>query len=230
MPALQQHYATFFNESDMDTLVSAGINHIRVPIGFWALIPTTGDEPYVNAGQMNQVGNLMQCALSVIPSRSASDQAQMGLQAQHARPARRALDPSAHRTSLTRAQLHGMPGNQNGEQQSGHNTSSINFCACRIVMPCAMLIRCTDNSTNQARADATLKAALAFVQASPYSSVISGISACNEPRPFDSQTNLAALRGYYDVRRPGRYRARIEPFTALLRYAQRRRDPHDLSP
>lgn len=34
--ALQQHWSTFFTESDIATLSSAGFNALRIPIGYWA--------------------------------------------------------------------------------------------------------------------------------------------------------------------------------------------------
>ena len=49
---LNQHFQTWITESDIDLLEKHGINHVRIPIGFWALIPTEDDEPYVNGTQL----------------------------------------------------------------------------------------------------------------------------------------------------------------------------------
>ncbi|KAK0525057.1 hypothetical protein OC834_005301 [Tilletia horrida] len=57
--ALQDHYKTWFVESDLDFLQSYGVNTVRIPVGFWALIPTVSGEPYVNAGQMDYLGQLL---------------------------------------------------------------------------------------------------------------------------------------------------------------------------
>ncbi|KZT57888.1 glycoside hydrolase family 5 protein [Calocera cornea HHB12733] len=77
--------------------------------------------------------------------------------------------------------LHGLPGSQNGEQQSGHNTSDVRFY----------------QPAYQTRSDATLQAALDWITASPYRSVVSGIEVCNEPRP-NADDNFAVLRSYYE--------------------------------
>lgn len=66
--ALTEHFNNFVTEEDIQTLYEhvrphlrpplhaqrltfspeQGINHLRIPTGFWAWIPTTDDEPYVN--------------------------------------------------------------------------------------------------------------------------------------------------------------------------------------
>lgn len=50
--ALQQHYAEFITEADFDMMLSHGINHVRIPTGFWTWIPVVNGESYVNAGQL----------------------------------------------------------------------------------------------------------------------------------------------------------------------------------
>ncbi|KAE8212651.1 hypothetical protein CF327_g3741 [Tilletia walkeri] len=82
--ALQQHYQTWFVESDLDYLQSYGVNTVRVTLGFWALIPTTRNEPYVNAGQLDYLGQLltwlhkrgMYCVISLhgLPGSQSGDQ------------------------------------------------------------------------------------------------------------------------------------------------------------
>jgi glucan 1,3-beta-glucosidase len=59
--------------------------------------------------------------------------------------------------------LHGMPGSQNGLQQSGHNTSDIQFW------------------NQQDRADATIQAAINHIHNSTYRSVYTSLAICNEP-------------------------------------------------
>lgn len=34
--ALKAHYANFVTEGDFDTMLAHGINHVRIPTGFWA--------------------------------------------------------------------------------------------------------------------------------------------------------------------------------------------------
>jgi glucan 1,3-beta-glucosidase len=112
-------------------LKQQGFNHLRVPIGFWALIPLANGEPYVSTGQLDQLEKLAGWAYDN----------QMYIM----------LD------------LHGMPGSQNGLQQSGHNTSDIQFW------------------NQQDRADATIQAAINHIHNSTYRSVYTSLAICNEP-------------------------------------------------
>ncbi|KAK0519096.1 hypothetical protein OC835_007645 [Tilletia horrida] len=57
--ALQTHQTNFIAESDIDAMQAVGVNMVRVTLGFWALIPTVSPEPYVNAGQMDQLKKLL---------------------------------------------------------------------------------------------------------------------------------------------------------------------------
>ncbi|KAK0532078.1 hypothetical protein OC835_003453 [Tilletia horrida] len=57
---LAEHHKNYIQESDLDELVEYGLNTIRVPLPFWALIPTTGNEPYVNASQLDRLSDVMQ--------------------------------------------------------------------------------------------------------------------------------------------------------------------------
>ncbi|KAK0550580.1 hypothetical protein OC846_003595 [Tilletia horrida] len=59
IPTLQAHYNSFIKESDIDTIKSMGMNMIRVTLGYWAVIDTPG-EPFVNAGQLDQLRKLME--------------------------------------------------------------------------------------------------------------------------------------------------------------------------
>ncbi|KDN52690.1 glycoside hydrolase family 5 protein [Tilletiaria anomala UBC 951] len=56
---LEQHWSTWVNESDFDTLLSVGVNHIRIPLGFWTMIPTTGGEPYINTTQLDHLEQVL---------------------------------------------------------------------------------------------------------------------------------------------------------------------------
>ncbi|KAI9504306.1 glycoside hydrolase superfamily [Coemansia spiralis] len=82
---LYQHWASWVQESDLSTLANININTIRIPIGYWALMPNLS-EPYVQ-GQIPFLKNILSWAgkyrLRVI------------------------LD------------LHGVPGSQNGFDNSG---------------------------------------------------------------------------------------------------------------
>ncbi|KAJ5085863.1 hypothetical protein N7532_010634 [Penicillium argentinense] len=47
---LSQHWASFITQDDFNQIAAAGMNHVRIPIGYWALTPIEGD-PYVD-GQL----------------------------------------------------------------------------------------------------------------------------------------------------------------------------------
>lgn len=47
---LNQHWATWITQEDFTEIASMGLNHVRIPIGYWALNPLPGD-PYVQ-GQL----------------------------------------------------------------------------------------------------------------------------------------------------------------------------------
>ena len=43
---LEAHWASFITQGDISEIASRGLNHLRIPIGYWSVIPTPG-EPYV---------------------------------------------------------------------------------------------------------------------------------------------------------------------------------------
>lgn len=47
---LSQHWSSFVTADDFNQIAAAGMNHVRIPIGYWALTPIEGD-PYVD-GQL----------------------------------------------------------------------------------------------------------------------------------------------------------------------------------
>ena len=47
---LNNHWNTFITQDDFNAIKNAGLNHVRIPIGYWALAPLAGD-PYVQ-GQL----------------------------------------------------------------------------------------------------------------------------------------------------------------------------------
>lgn len=44
---LNEHYASWVTEDTFKRLRDLGLNHVRIPLGFWALGKLTADEPYV---------------------------------------------------------------------------------------------------------------------------------------------------------------------------------------
>ena len=47
---LSQHWRTWITQDDFRQIAQAGLNHVRIPIGYWAVAPAVGD-PYVQ-GQL----------------------------------------------------------------------------------------------------------------------------------------------------------------------------------
>ncbi|KAH8679968.1 1,3-beta glucanase [Tricladium varicosporioides] len=57
---LTQHWASWITEADFKEIASFGLNHVRIPIGYWALNPLAGD-PYVQ-GQLPFLDNAIKWA------------------------------------------------------------------------------------------------------------------------------------------------------------------------
>ncbi|BGP50348.1 hypothetical protein JCM10450v2_006267 [Rhodotorula kratochvilovae] len=91
--ALTAHWDTWITEKDFDMMIEYGINHFRLPTGFWAWIPTIEGEPYLN------------------------DQALYQAQIE------KILSWAYNRGMYVLLDAHGLPGSQNGEQTSGHLTT-----------------------------------------------------------------------------------------------------------
>ncbi|ORX38488.1 putative cellulase [Kockovaella imperatae] len=58
--ALKQHWDTWYTESDFQAIAAAGLNHVRIPIGFWAY-DISGGEPYIQ-GAAAYLDNAIQWA------------------------------------------------------------------------------------------------------------------------------------------------------------------------
>ncbi|PWN30481.1 glycoside hydrolase [Jaminaea rosea] len=89
--------------------------------------------------------------------------------------------------------MHGMPGSQNGDQSSGHNTSSSSQKIGWF------------SDTNQQISMQAINAAISFIQGSNYSSVVNSIGIVNEPRPWDGSfsqsqknSNAQITRDFYE--------------------------------
>jgi len=57
---LSQHWASFVTADDFNQIAAAGMNHVRIPIGYWALTPLEGD-PYVD-GQLEYLDSAVNWA------------------------------------------------------------------------------------------------------------------------------------------------------------------------
>lgn len=94
---LTSHQNSWVTEADFDTFQNTGVNIVRIPIPFWAFIPTVAGEPYYNnmAFYQNQLNKVLQWCYD--------------------------------RGMYVMLDLHAMPGSQNGDQSSGRNTTNIEW-------------------------------------------------------------------------------------------------------
>jgi glucan 1,3-beta-glucosidase len=57
--ALQNHWDSWVTEDDFKVMASVNVNMIRIPVGYWAFIPTDPNEPYVTTGQKAQIERIL---------------------------------------------------------------------------------------------------------------------------------------------------------------------------
>jgi len=57
---LQQHWNSWITQDDFNQMAAAGLNHVRIPIGYWSVIPRDGD-PYVQ-GAYDKLGEALDWA------------------------------------------------------------------------------------------------------------------------------------------------------------------------
>ena len=60
--SLSNHWNTWITQDDFNQIAAAGMNHVRIPLGYWALSPLNGD-PYVQ-GQLDVLDNAVGWARS----------------------------------------------------------------------------------------------------------------------------------------------------------------------
>lgn len=99
---LSNHWNNWITQSDFNQIAQAGLNHVRIPIGYWAVAPLDGD-PYVQ-GQLQVLDQAIGWARSA------------GLKVM--------LDLHGGKTSMARCLLYLLtfalaPGSQNGFDNSG---------------------------------------------------------------------------------------------------------------
>lgn len=92
------HWESWFTADDVATIAKAGFNTIRIPTGFWMWIDTESPEPYIS---LNSSG--------IAPQMDQLD---------------RIVEAAYNNGLYVLMSLHGMPGNQDGTQTAGHNTSN----------------------------------------------------------------------------------------------------------
>ncbi|KAI8058972.1 glycoside hydrolase superfamily [Gilbertella persicaria] len=56
---LKQHWDTWVTEDDFKKLAMAKVNHVRIPVGYWAFIKPDSAEPYIFTGQKAQIQRVL---------------------------------------------------------------------------------------------------------------------------------------------------------------------------
>ncbi|CAO3598064.1 unnamed protein product [Absidia cylindrospora] len=56
---LKQHWDSWVTEDDFKALAAVKVNHIRIPVGYWAFITPDQGEPYVTQGQKAQIERIL---------------------------------------------------------------------------------------------------------------------------------------------------------------------------
>ncbi|KAI0299819.1 exo-beta-1,3-glucanase [Russula brevipes] len=144
--ALTAHWDSWITESDFAAIAAAGLNHVRVPIGYWAWEVAPG-EPYIQ-GQLPYLRNAVTWARK-------------------------------HGLKLI-IDLHGVPGSQNGFDNSGHRISFPGW---------------QSSQSNIDRTNAILKRIAS--EFGPQYDTVAAIQPMNEPAGFKGQAVLTAVRQYW---------------------------------
>ncbi|WVQ69045.1 uncharacterized protein L199_007257 [Kwoniella botswanensis] len=143
---LEDHWKSFFTRDDFEEIKAAGLNSVRIPIGYWA-VDVRDDEPYVS-GQypylIQAVNWASELGLSVL------------------------LD------------LHGAPGSQNGQDNSG------------LIGP----VLFPTNTSNIERSINVLKNLTEEFTKEIYGSTVIGIELLNEPR-LSNNFSMSQLKDFY---------------------------------
>ncbi|ODN82333.1 glucan 1,3-beta-glucosidase [Cryptococcus wingfieldii CBS 7118] len=154
--ALQNHWNTWFTEDDFAKIAGAGLNHVRIPIGYWAY-DVQGDEPYIQG---------------------AADYLD------------KAIGWAGNHGLKVLVDLHGVPGSQNGYDNSGQRGDAL----------------WATDSNNVERAKNVI-ATLATKYSDPqYYGVVTAIALLNEPATYLNDELLSTTRQYwYDAYGVARY-------------------------
>ncbi|GAB7328834.1 hypothetical protein MBLNU13_g00718t1 [Cladosporium sp. NU13] len=144
---LDSHWSDFINRDDFEDMKTAGLNAIRIPIGYWA-VDLRDDEPYVG-GQYPYLVQAVQWAREV------------GLQVM--------ID------------LHGAPGSQNGQDNSG------------LIGP----VLFASNTSNSDRSLDVLRNLTKEFSQSIYGGAVTSIELLNEPRLDNEDFTMSRLKEFY---------------------------------
>lgn len=144
--ALQAHWASWITEADFVAIAAAGLNHVRIPIGYWAFDVSAG-EPYIKSTQYSYLKQAVQWAANhgiyvIVGMLSVATSAYV-----------------LYSFGQFLLDLHGVPGSQNGFDNSGHR-GSINW---------------NTQQSNIDRSSAIIKTLAAEFSQAKYNNVVSAI-------------------------------------------------------
>lgn len=148
LSTLQHHWSSFYTRDDLADIQAAGLNAVRIPVGYWA-VDLRDYEPYVS-GQYPYLIRAVQWA------------GELGLSV--------LID------------LHGAPGSQNGQDNSG-------------------LIGPVDFPNNASNADRSLHVLRNFTEEfsrDVYGDTVMSIELLNEPRLSRDNFPMSQLKDFYD--------------------------------
>ncbi|SPO19882.1 probable EXG1 - exo-beta-1,3-glucanase (I/II), major isoform [Ustilago trichophora] len=143
---LQRHWSTFYTEADFAAIAAAGLNHVRIPIGYWAFDNSAG-EPYVKWNQADYL--------------------------------ERAVQWSRNYGLKVIIDLHGVPGSQNGFDNSGRKGAA----------------NWPSNQRNADRAVAVISTIAA--RFAKYDGTVTSIELLNEPAGFLGGNMMDFTKNYY---------------------------------
>ncbi|TRM66211.1 glycoside hydrolase family 5 protein [Schizophyllum amplum] len=143
--ALYNHWNTFITEDDFAQIAAAGLNHVRLPIGYWAF--DVGDEPYIQ-GQIEHLNNAVDWA-SIYGLKVIVD-------------------------------LHGVPGSQNGFDNSGQRMNYPTWHT---------------SQSNIDRSNAVIKTLADMFK--DRTDTVTIIAPLNEPAGFQGSDVLSAVRQFW---------------------------------
>jgi len=144
---LTNHWETFITENDFIQIKNAGLNHVRIPIGYWAFNVRSG-EPYIS-GQYLYL--------------------------------QKAIGWASNHGLKVLIDLHGLPGSQNGFDNSGHTGP-------------------VDWPTSQANIDLTnaiIRTLAHEFSQNKYANTVVAIAPANEPASFKSSAIIPATKNLY---------------------------------
>ncbi|KAJ9109942.1 hypothetical protein QFC20_003142 [Naganishia adeliensis] len=147
---LQDHWNSFFTRDDFEEIARAGLNAVRIPVGYWNVIDILDGEPYVAGAYPYLI---------------------------------RAIYWAAEFDIKATIDLHGVPGSQNGQDNSGLS-NIVSFQA---------------NQTNFDRAVAAIRNLTEEFSKDIYNGTVTTIELMNEPRISDANFTMSELKAFYSA-------------------------------